>query len=82
MKVWAAAMSHRGSGEVFAVGCTEAVSSWAHSRFGLADVEYLSAALSGSLGSKKLKKEKKKTSSLWLLVSDLLILLCRHLSPR
>lgn len=33
-------------------------------------------------GVKKTKKNKKKPSSLWLLVADLLILLCRHLSPR
>lgn len=54
MKVWVAAMSRCGSGEVFALGCAEAVSSWAHSRFGLADVEYLAVALSGSLGAKKI----------------------------
>lgn len=54
MKVWAAAMSRRGSGEVFAVGCAEAVSSWAHGRLGLADMEYLTVALSGSSqGGKK-----------------------------
>ena len=78
MKVWAAAMSRRGSGEVFAVGCAEAVSSWAHGRFGLADVEYLAVALSGSLGEKK----KEKKSALRLCVAGVLILLDRHLSPR
>lgn len=57
MKVWVAAMSCCSSGEVFAVGCIEAVSSWAHGRFGLADVEYLTVALSGSLGGKKRKKK-------------------------
>lgn len=57
MKVWAAAMSRRGSGELFAVGCSQAVSSWAHGRFGLADAEDLAVALSGSLREEK-KKEK------------------------
>lgn len=75
MKVWVAAVSRCGSGEVFAVVCTEAVSSWAHSRFGLADVEYLAVALSGSLGAGG-------KSALWLLVAGMLILLDRHLSPR
>jgi len=46
-------MSWCGSGEVFAVGCTEAVSSWAHGVFGLADVECFAVALSGSLVEKK-----------------------------
>lgn len=59
MKVWAAAMSHRSSGELFAVGCSQAVSSWAHGRFGLVGVEDLAVALSGSLGQKRKKKKKK-----------------------
>lgn len=50
-------MSRRGSGELFAVGCSQAVSSWAHGRFGLADAEDLAVALSGSLREEK-KKEK------------------------
>lgn len=53
VKVWAAAVSRCGSGEVFAVGCSEAVSSWAHGRLGLADVEDLAVALSGSLWGEK-----------------------------
>lgn len=53
MKVWAAAVSHCGSGEVFAAGCSEAVSSWARGRLGLADMEDLAVALSGSLWGKK-----------------------------
>lgn len=56
-------MSCRGSGELFAVGCSQAVSSWAHGRFGLADTEDLAVALSGSLGEKKnKKKEEGKTT--------------------
>lgn len=60
MKVWAAAMSCRGSGELFAVGCSQAVSSWAHGRFGLADTEDLAVALSGSLGEKKKQKKRRR----------------------
>lgn len=55
-------MSCRGSGELFAVGCSQAVSSWAHGRFGLADAEDLAVALSGSLGEKKNKKKEGKTT--------------------
>lgn len=80
MKVWAAAMSHRSSGELFAVGCSQAVSSWAHGRFGLVDVEDLAVALSGSLGQKRKKKNKK--SELQLLATSLLILLGSSLNPR
>lgn len=53
-------MSCRGSGELFAVGCSQAVSSWAHGRFGLADAEDLAVALSGSLGEKKKQKKRRK----------------------
>lgn len=42
---------------MFAMGCAEAVSSWAHGRFGLADVKYLVVALSGSLGGKYVKEK-------------------------
>lgn len=73
-------MSHRSSGELFAVGCSQAVSSWAHSRFGLVDVEDLAVALSGSLGQKR--KKKKKKSELQLLATSLLILLGSSLNPR
>lgn len=73
-------MSHRSSGELFAVGCSQAVSSWAHSRFGLVDVEDLAVALSGSLGQKRKKKNKK--SELQLLATSLLILLGSSLNPR
>lgn len=53
-------MSCRGSGELFAVGCSQAVSSWAHGRFGLADTEDLTVALSGSLGEKKKQKKRRR----------------------
>lgn len=53
-------MSCRGSGELFAVGCSQAVSSWAHGRFGLADTEDLAVALSGSLGEKKKQKKRRR----------------------
>lgn len=51
-------MSHRSSGELFAVGCSQAVSTWAHGRLGLVDVEDLAVALSGYSGEKRKKKKK------------------------
>lgn len=56
-------MSRRGSGEVFAVGCAQVVSSWAHGRFGLADVKYLAVALSGSLGKGGREKKIRSTDA-------------------
>lgn len=63
MKVWVASMSCCRSGKVFAV------SSWAHGRLGLADMEDLAVALSGSLWVKKGGEK----SAVWLLVADVLI---------